>query len=88
MSQFFSGYEGVISNCLALLYLVACVVGILWVLSDAEERTGAGCAIALLVGLSGPIGLIIWFLFRPKHKLKPETPASIQSGTDQDSPQS
>jgi hypothetical protein len=52
--------------CLLPLYLLFIGLSVLWVLSDAEERTNAGCAISLLVAISWPFGLVVWLLFRPK----------------------
>ena len=42
--------------------------GIVWVIYDAEDRERSGCLIGLLVLMTGPLGLLIWFLARPARK--------------------
>jgi hypothetical protein len=53
-----------LSLCLAVLLLY--IWSICWSYADAEARNKPGWAVALLVALlSWPIGLLIWFVFRP-----------------------
>lgn len=40
----------------------------LWGFSDAKKRAKSGLLVFLLIFLAGPIGLIIWILFRPDDK--------------------
>lgn len=37
-----------------------------WGASDASKRGKDGCLVFLLIFLLGPIGVIIWLLFRPE----------------------
>jgi len=52
---------------LALILLAFWIWAVIWVYRDAEERKGMGCLIAILVVLTGPIGLLLWVLLRPER---------------------
>jgi hypothetical protein len=59
-----SAYPLVLSLCLIVLILY--IWSIFWSYGDAEARGKSGCAVALLVALlTWPLGLLIWFIFRP-----------------------
>jgi hypothetical protein len=47
-----------------ILLLVAIIWNICWSYFDAESRGKPGCLVALLVGLTWPIGLLIWLIIR------------------------
>jgi hypothetical protein len=51
----------------AMLWAVLALVTMLWTLGDAEQRARAGCAVALLVGLTWPVGFLVWLVFRPSR---------------------
>jgi hypothetical protein len=42
------------------------IMSIVWAWRDAEDREKSGPLIALLVFLSWPFGLMLWYVFRPK----------------------
>lgn len=68
ISSLLSDFQESFAWCAVLLYLLFIFLSLLWVLSDAEEKTGHGCAIALLVTLTWPFGLIIWLLLRSRWR--------------------
>ena len=42
---------------------------LIWSYGDAESRGKSGCLVVLLVLLlSWPVGLLVWFVFRPDKK--------------------
>jgi hypothetical protein len=50
-----------------LAILLPYLWSIFWAYGDAERRGKSGCLVALLVALfSWPIGLLLWFVFRPE----------------------
>lgn len=66
--DFFGGL-GIIGLFIGLLILVLYIWSIVWVYRDAERRSKPGWLVALLVALlSWPIGLLIWFIFRPSAR--------------------
>jgi len=91
MAEIFSGYPQ-LQCCVSAAWIVLVAASLLWTFRDAEQRTGAGCAVALLVALTWPIGLIVWLIFRPKTILivaSDETPsavANLANGLDATSP--
>ena len=45
------------------------LISSLWAYGDAERRGKSGCLVAILVFfLSWPLGLILWFVFRPERR--------------------
>lgn len=62
---FFFGL-GIVGLLLALVVLVLYIWSIVWAYNDAERRGKSGVLVAILVALlSWPLGLLLWFLFRP-----------------------
>ena len=62
-------YSGICCGAYCILWIVLLIVWILlivWVYKDAEKRGKSGILWAIIVFISGIIGLIIWFIVRPK----------------------
>ena len=58
---------------IAVMLVIALFVSIplltaIWAYGDAERRGKSGCLVSILVlFLSWPLGLILWFVFRPDY---------------------
>lgn len=64
----------------AALYAVS-LVGMVWAYFDANSRGKSGCSVAILVWLTGPLGLLMWLLSRPDS---PTTYPSLRSHETED----
>jgi len=53
-----------------IMWIIFILIAI-WVYKDAEKRGKSGALWLVIVILTGIIGLIIWFVVRPKEIVKP-----------------
>ena len=53
-----------------IIWIIFILIAI-WVYKDAEKRGKSGALWLVIVILTGIIGLIIWFVVRPKEIVKP-----------------
>lgn len=70
VSMPWEGLEGICCGAYCILYIVILIVWIfviVWVYKDAEKRGKSGILWAIIVFFTSIIGLIIWFVVRPKQ---------------------
>jgi hypothetical protein len=63
-------YSNICCGAYCILYIIILIVWIfviVWVYKDAEKRGKSGILWAIIVFFTGIIGLIIWFVVRPKQ---------------------
>ena len=72
-----NGYDMAGLGCVGAACIIPIIMWIvfiaiaIWVYKDAEKRGKSGALWLVIVVLTGIIGLIIWFVVRPKEIVKP-----------------
>jgi len=64
------GCAGALCIIPIIMWIIFILIAI-WVYKDAEKRGKSGALWLVIVILTGIIGLIIWFVVRPKEIVKP-----------------
>ncbi|MBA3043648.1 hypothetical protein FP804_00755 [archaeon] len=71
--DYMTGY-GLCAGAACIIPIIIWIVFLfiaIWVYKDAEKRGKSGALWLIIVLITGIIGLIIWFVVRPKEIVKP-----------------
>ena len=56
------------------LFSIPIILIIVWTAQDAKSRGLPGYLVGILVAFSGPVGMILWLVIRPKRPVNPPAP--------------
>jgi hypothetical protein len=53
---------------MGIIWFIIGFIGAIWAAMDATDRGKSGCLVFVLILLLGPIGILLWLVFRPEEQ--------------------